>query len=56
MIQQPRWNTVVLQEHSTWALPARHTGHPEGFRDYATRLEQAVHAANPEARVFLFQT
>ena len=56
VIQQSRWNTVVLQEHSTWALPARHTGHPEGFRDYATRLEQAVHAANPEARVFLFQT
>ena len=56
VIQQPRWNTVVLQEHSMWALPARHGGHPEGFRDYATRLEQAVHAASPAARVFLFQT
>ena len=56
IIQQPRWHTVVLQEHSQWALPPRHGGHPELFRDYATRLEQAVHAANPAASVFLFQT
>ena len=56
VIQQARWNTVVLQEHSMWALPTRRGGHPEGFRDYATRLERAVHAASPAARVFLFQT
>ena len=56
VIQQARWNTVVLQEHSMWALPTRRGGHPEGFRDYATRLERAVHAANPAARVYLFQT
>lgn len=56
VIQQPRWNTVVLQEHSQWALPPRHGGHPELFREYATRLERAVHAANPAANVFLFQT
>ena len=56
IIQQPRWNTVVLQEHSVWALPPRRGGHPEQFRDYATRLERAVHAASPAASVFLFQT
>ena len=56
IIQQPRWNTVVLQEHSVWALPPRCGGHPEQFRDYATRLERAVHAASPAASVFLFQT
>jgi hypothetical protein len=56
VIQQPRWNTVVLQEHSMWALPGRHGGHPEGFRNYATCLEQAVHTANPSASVYLFQT
>ena len=56
IIQQPRWNTVVLQEHSLWALPARRGGHAELFRDYATRLERAVHAAKPAARVFLSQT
>ena len=56
VIQQPRWNTVVLQEHSVRALPARHGGRPDLFRDYATRLEQAVHTASPAARVYLFQT
>ena len=56
VIQQPRWHTVVLQEHSVWALPPRRGGHPELFRDYATRLEQAVHAVSPAASVFLFQT
>ncbi|RYU78104.1 DUF4886 domain-containing protein [Hymenobacter persicinus] len=56
VIQQPRWDVVVLQEHSTWPLPVRRTGKPELFREYAVRLEQAVHAANPAARVFLYQT
>ena len=56
VIQQPRWNTVVLQEHSMRALPARHGGQPELFRKYATLLEQAVHTASPAARVYLFQT
>lgn len=56
IIQQPRWHTVVLQEHSQWALPPRHGGHPDLFRDYATRLERAVHTASPAASVFLFQT
>ena len=56
VIQQPRWDRVVLQEYSTGPVPARHGGRPESFRDYATRLEQAVHAANRDARVFLLQT
>ncbi len=56
VIQQARWTAVVLQEHSMWALPLRRGGHAEQFRDYATRLERAVHAARPAARVFLSQT
>jgi len=56
IIQQPRWNTVVLQENSAYALPARRTGHPEVFREYAAKLEQAVHTANPAARLYLYQT
>jgi hypothetical protein len=56
IIGQPRWNTVVLQEHSMWPLPARRSGKPEAFRDYSTRLEQAVHAANPAARLYFYQT
>ena len=56
VIKQSRWNTVVLQEHSTRALPVRHGGRPDLFSSYATRLEQAVHTASPAARVYLFQT
>ena len=56
VIQQPRWNTVVLHDNSAWPLPARRTGHPEVFREYATRLEQAIHQANPQARVYLYET
>ncbi|GAC1367943.1 MAG: hypothetical protein NVS3B25_01870 [Hymenobacter sp.] len=56
LLQQPRWNTVVLQEYSTRPLPTRRTGNPAAFREYATRLEQAVHAANPAAKLYLYQT
>ncbi|WP_201987577.1 DUF4886 domain-containing protein [Hymenobacter rubidus] len=56
LIQQPRWNTVVLQENSAYVLPTRRTGHPEVFREYAAKLEQAVHTANPAARLYLYQT
>ena len=56
VIRQARWTAVVLQEHSTWPLPARRAGHPAEFYDYATRLEQAVHAASPAARLYLYQT
>lgn len=56
LIQQPRWNTVVLQENSAYALPTNRSGHPEVFREYAVKLEQAVHAANPAARLYLYQT
>ncbi|MCB2377807.1 hypothetical protein LGH70_09455 [Hymenobacter sp. BT635] len=56
IIGQPRWHTVVLQEHSMWPLPAHRTGRPDVFRDYATRLEQAVHQANPAAKLYFYQT
>ncbi|RAK70442.1 DUF4886 domain-containing protein [Hymenobacter edaphi] len=50
------WDAVVLQEYSTRPLPVRRRGQPALFADYATRLEQLVHARNPRARVFLYQT
>ncbi|MCB2408219.1 hypothetical protein [Hymenobacter lucidus] len=56
IIGQPRWHTVVLQEHSMWPLPTARKGKPAVFRDYATRLEQAVHQANPAARLYFYQT
>ncbi len=56
IIQQPRWDRVVMHDYSTGPVPARHGGQPARFFDYATRLEQAVHAANPQAQVYLYQT
>lgn len=55
VIDRP-WDAVVLQEHSMGAVPARRTGQPERFREYATRLEQTAHARNSKARVYLYQT
>ena len=56
VIGQPRWNVVVLHDYSTGPVPARHGGQPARFYTYATRLEQAVHAASPQARVYLYET
>jgi uncharacterized repeat protein (TIGR02543 family) len=56
IIQQARWDRVVLQEQSTQPLPVSRTGQPDLFVDYATRLQQAIHAANPLAKIYLFQT
>ncbi|MVN78058.1 PEP-CTERM sorting domain-containing protein [Hymenobacter sp. HMF4947] len=56
IIQQPRWNTVILHDYSTGPVPARHGGQPARFFEYATRLEQAVHSANPAAQVYLYET
>ncbi|MBJ6110378.1 T9SS type A sorting domain-containing protein [Hymenobacter sp. BT523] len=56
IIGQSKWDGVVLQEQSLLPLPVARGGQPAVFADYATRLEQAVHAANPAARVYLHQT
>lgn len=56
VIKQPRWNTVVLHDYSTGPVPARHGGQPERFYTYATKLEAAVHEANPRAQVYLYET
>ena len=56
IIRQPKWNTVVMHDYSTGPVPTRHGGQPQRFYTYATRLEQAVHQANPRARVYLYQT
>lgn len=56
VIQQPKWDQVVLHEYSTGPVPTRHGGQPARFFEYATRLEQAVHTANPAAQVYLYQT
>lgn len=56
VIDQPRWQAVVLQEYSTGPLPARRGGKRDEFYDYATRLERTVHRANPAAKLYLYET
>ena len=56
VIKQPKWAQVVLHDYSTGPVPTRHGGHPARFYDYATRLEHDIHAANPAAQVYLYQT
>jgi hypothetical protein len=56
LAQAGPWDQVVLQESSTQPLPVARGGDPVDFMNYATRLEQAVHAGSPAARVYLFQT
>jgi len=56
VIGQPRWDKVVLHDYSTGPVPTRHGGEPTRFFKYATQLEQAVHAANPAAQLYLYQT
>jgi len=56
VIQQPNWDAVVMHDNSAWPLPASRTGHPGDFREYATKLEQAIHTASPAAKVYLYET
>ena len=56
VVQQVRWDQVVLQEYSTRPLPTARTGQPAAFFDYSTRLERAIHAVNPAAKIYLYET
>jgi hypothetical protein len=55
VIAQP-WSKVVLQEYSTGALPTKHGGNRTGFYTAGTSLEQAIHKANTQAEVYLYET
>ncbi|WP_460584503.1 DUF4886 domain-containing protein [Hymenobacter arcticus] len=56
VIQKPRWDKVIMHDYSTGPVPTRHSGQPARFFEYATKLEQAVHTANPKTQVYLYQT
>jgi hypothetical protein len=56
VIQQPKWNIVVLQERSTLPLPNSRGGRRDIFINYINQLEQAIHGVNPLAQVYLYQT
>ena len=54
LIASRPWDIVVLQEHST--LSPKRPGDTTAFIAAASRLEAAVHDANPAARVYLLET
>jgi hypothetical protein len=56
VIAQPTWQKVVLQELSTKPLPTSRGGDRAAFYSAVTSLEQAIHAVNPTAQVYLYQT
>ncbi|MGI4874814.1 MAG: T9SS type A sorting domain-containing protein [Janthinobacterium lividum] len=56
VIAQSTWNKVVLQELSTGAIPTSRGGTRTAFYAAATSLEQAIHAANTQAQVYLYET
>jgi hypothetical protein len=56
VIKQPKWEQVVLHDYSTGPVPTRHGGQPARFFEYATRLEQDIHAVNPASQVYLYET
>jgi hypothetical protein len=56
IIGQAQWNTVVLQENSTWPLPSARGGQPADFMSGAQNLRSLVLSKNSAARVYLYET
>ena len=56
VIDQARWDVVVMHDYSTGPTPAARTGNPASFTTYADLLEQTIHAANKAADVYLYET
>lgn len=56
VIGDPKWDVVVLQENSTWPLPSANGGNPDAFIAGGDGLQDLILAANPSARVLLYET
>jgi hypothetical protein len=56
VINQARWDVVVMHDLSTGPVPVARTGNPDGFTKYAELLERTIHAANTAAAVYLYET
>ena len=56
LLFQPHWDKVFLQDMSTGPLPAERDGQLPAFQTAVAALAQGLHAANPQAEVFLYQT
>ena len=56
VINQPKWDVVVMHDFSTGPVPAARTGNPESFTKFADLLEQTIHTANKSAKIYLYET
>ena len=56
VINQAKWNVVVMHDLSTGPVPTTRTGKPDAFVKFADLLEQTIHTANPSASVYLYET
>ncbi len=56
VIAQAKWDIVVLQEYSTFPVADAHGGHRTDFQRAADKLEESIHAKNPAANIFLYET
>ena len=56
VIDQAKWNVVIMHDFSTGPVPAARTGNPNSFIMYADLLEHTIHAANKSADVYLYAT
>ncbi len=60
VIDQSKWNAVVLQELSTRPIPSSLSGDmtsdPNNFCTTVQKIEQGVHAVAPAANIYLYET
>ncbi|MEO7455194.1 MAG: glycoside hydrolase family 43 protein [Gemmatimonadaceae bacterium] len=56
VIEQAKWDVVVMHDLSTGPVPVARTGNPVRFTTYADSIERAVHRANPAAQLYLYET
>ena len=56
VINQAKWDVVIMHDLSTGPVPSARGGNPESFTRYADLLEQTIHAANKSAGVYLYET
>ena len=55
VIAQPKWDTLVLHDLSTGPILANALGSPENFAKYTKLIEEAVHANNAAAKIWLLR-
>ena len=56
IIKRPGWNVVVMHDLSTGPILETKAASPQDFERYTQLLEQAIHATNPTAKIWLYET